>query len=160
MTKIFLGLGSNLGNKEENIKKAIEELSKIFSSVKVAPLYISKAWGVTEQPDFINTAVSAETDSDPEDLLKTVKDIEKIVGRVETFRWGPREIDIDILLYGDQVFTSENLQIPHAGIHERDTVLVPLLELDGDLVHPVLRLSLKQILNDFPEEKRSIVKQI
>lgn len=156
MTKIFLGLGSNLGNKEEHIRKAIEELSKIFLNVKVAPLYISKAWGVTEQPDFINTAVSTETDLDPETLLTTIKEIEKSVGRVETFRWGPREIDIDIIFYGDKIYKSENLQIPHAGAHERDSVLIPLLALEPTYLHPIFNKSIEQLLSEIPQDSRSI----
>lgn len=160
MIKIFLGLGSNLGNKEENINNAINELSKIIFNVKVAPLYISKAWGITDQPDFINTSVSGETDMKPVALLQFVKNVEEKVGRVETYRWGPREIDIDILLYGNQVYEDDTLQIPHAGLHERDTALVPLLELDAALIHPVLQKSMQQILNEFPADKRSIVKKL
>lgn len=160
MTKIFLGLGSNLGNKEENINTAITELSKIILNVKKAPLYISKAWGITDQPNFINTVVSGETDMEPQVLLKFVKNVEEKVGRVETFRWGPREIDIDILLYGELVYEDATLQIPHAGLHERDTALVPLLVLDTALIHPLLQKGIQQLLNELPNEKRSIVRQL
>jgi 2-amino-4-hydroxy-6-hydroxymethyldihydropteridine diphosphokinase len=134
--RVFLGLGSNLGNRLENIFKALEELSRIGKVERVSTVYESPPWGVENQPSFLNCVVELRTDSEPEDLLKAVKEIEQKLGRVKRFHWGPREIDIDILLYGEEVVDETHLKIPHPFIQERDFVLFPLLELDESLKDP------------------------
>ncbi|RMA97570.1 2-amino-4-hydroxy-6-hydroxymethyldihydropteridine diphosphokinase [Hydrogenothermus marinus] len=152
MKKIFLGLGSNIGNKEENIKKAISLLSDFVFDIKLAKLYKSKAYGYENQDDFINTAIVGYTNLQPEELLKKLKEIEEKVGRKKRFHWGPREIDIDILFYEDLIFKSENLEIPHPRIYERDFVLKPLVDLEPDFIHPVLNKSVKQLLEELEEK--------
>lgn len=154
--KVFLALGSNVGDCKANIAEAVEKLSEKVSNIKVAPLFISKAVGYTDQPDFHNTALVGETDLKPEELLDFVKSIEQEVGRVYRFRWGPREIDIDIIFYGDQVYKSERLEIPHPRMHERDFVLVPLVALEPELVHPKLGKSVQKLLSQLPRENYSI----
>jgi 2-amino-4-hydroxy-6-hydroxymethyldihydropteridine diphosphokinase len=156
MTQIFLGLGSNMGEKAENIAKAINFLQEKIINVSAAPLYDSKAWGVTDQPDFINTAVRGETELSPEELLTFVKAVEQRVGRIERYHWGPREIDIDILFYGDQIYQREKLQIPHAGVQDRDSVLVPMCDLAPNHMHPVSHQTMAQLLAVLPAELRSI----
>lgn len=156
MTKVFLGLGSNMGDKVGNIARAINFLQEKIINLVAAPLYDSKAWGVTDQPDFINTAAMGETALSPEELLVFVKQVEKRVGRIERFRWGPREIDVDILFYGDLIYQTEKLQIPHIGVQDRDSVLVPLFNLAPDFRHPVLQRTVSQMLAALRVEKRSI----
>nr|WP_297890138.1 2-amino-4-hydroxy-6-hydroxymethyldihydropteridine diphosphokinase [Sulfurihydrogenibium sp.] len=148
LNRVFLGLGSNLGNREENLKKAIELLSEKINIIKLSKIYETKPVGVENQPDFLNMALIGETDIDHISMFSFIKEVEKKVGRVERYRWGPREIDIDILFYNDLIFHSENLQIPHPRLHERDFVLKPLMDLNPDFVHPVLKKSIKEIYKD------------
>lgn len=136
MTEVYLALGANVGDRQANIEQAVELLGEKIQHIKVASLMETKAVGYTDQPDFLNTVVSGETDLNPEELLKYIKNIEQQVGRVKTFRWGPREIDIDIIFYGDQTYKSEHLTIPHPEYQNRDFVLKPLVELNSDLKDP------------------------
>ncbi len=151
MEKIFLGLGSNLGQRKENIKKAIKLLAQNINNIKVASFFVSKPVGITDQPHFVNTALIGFTDLSVTDLLKFVKSVEKAVGRKERYRWGPREIDIDILFYGNLVLETENLIVPHPRLHERDFVLKPLLELEPEFVHPVFNKTLRELYMDLKE---------
>ena len=136
--KIFLGLGSNLGNREKNIINAVDEISGLVNQLDCAPLYETKPWGVEEQPLFLNTAVSGEYDREPSDLLDAIMNIEKKLGRnrENEVRWGPRVIDIDILLFGKRIIHSEPLVVPHPRLKERMFVLLPLLDLEPQAVEP------------------------
>jgi len=138
MNEVYLGLGSNVGDRLLNLNKAIELLSEKIQILKKSKIYISKAVGYTDQPDFYNMVLYGKTDLSPEELFNFIKDVEKNVGRVYRFHWGPREIDIDILFYNDLVYKSDKLNIPHPRLHERDFVLLPLIELNPKLFHPVL----------------------
>jgi len=138
MNEVYLGLGSNVGDRLLNLNKAIELLSEKIQILKKSKIYISKAVGYTDQPDFYNMVLYGKTDLSPEELFNFIKDVEKNVGRVYRFHWGPREIDIDILFYNDLVYKSDKLDIPHPRLHERDFVLLPLIELNPKLFHPVL----------------------
>ena len=147
MTEVYLALGSNVGDSQANIEKAVELLGKPLEDIKCAPVYRSKAVGYTDQPDFLNTAVSGQTDLTPEELLKAVKEIEAEVGRTASFRWGPREIDIDIIFYGDQIIKSEHLTVPHPEYSKRDFVLKHLLDLNPSLKDPESAQSIKQVMS-------------
>jgi 2-amino-4-hydroxy-6-hydroxymethyldihydropteridine diphosphokinase len=138
MNEVYLGLGSNLGDRLLNLNKAIELLSEKIQILKKSKIYVSKAVGYTDQPDFYNMVLYGKTDLSPKELFNFIKDVEKNVGRVYRFHWGPREIDIDILFYNDLVYKSDKLNIPHPRLHERDFVLLPLIELNPKLFHPVL----------------------
>jgi len=138
MNEVYLGLGSNVGDRLLNLNKAIELLSEKIQILKKSKIYISKAVGYTDQPDFHNMVLYGKTDLSPEELFNFIKDVEKNAGRVYRFHWGPREIDIDILFYNDLVYKSDKLNIPHPRLHERDFVLLPLIELNPKLFHPVL----------------------
>jgi len=138
MNEVYLGLGSNVGDRLLNLNKAIELLSEKIQILKKSKIYISKAVGYTDQPDFHNMVLYGKTDLSPEELFNFIKDVEKNVGRVYRFHWGPREIDIDILFYNDLVYRIDKLNIPHPRLHERDFVLLPLIELNPKLFHPVL----------------------
>ena len=137
--KVYLGLGSNLGDRISNLKRAVEGLEKTgeISLLSSSSYYETKPAGFEAQPKFINMAIKIETSLHPVKLLDTVKKIEKEIGRAESFRWGPRNIDIDILLYGDETVKEPELEIPHPRMEERAFVLVPLSEIGGDAKHPL-----------------------
>lgn len=147
--RVFLGLGSNLGDKKANLEKAISELGK--AGVKIArrsSFYITRGAGPVNQPNFLNACLEASTKLPPEKLLKVVKKIEKDCGRVEVERWGPRVIDIDILLYDALEIESPDLVIPHPFLKRRDFVLVPLSELDPNLLYPGNDVTVTQLLDE------------
>ncbi len=140
MVKIYLALGSNVGDRKKNIKKAIDLLSKEIKDVKVASLYETEPVGYINQPKFINTALEGYTNLSPDELLKFCQDVEKKVGRIYRFKWGPREIDIDILLYGNFKIDKPNLKIPHPLMLERDFVMKPLKELNPNITEEIMRI--------------------
>lgn len=133
---ILIGLGSNVGDRQQNIITAIQALSKHteITIEKVSALYETKPVGVTNQPDFLNGAISIHTTLAPLSLLAVCLDVECQMGRVRHERWGPRNIDIDILSYHSLVIRDEVLQLPHPRLHERAFVLVPLEEIASDVM--------------------------
>lgn len=156
MANIYLALGSNVGDSKEYIEQAIKLLSEKIDSIVRAPLYISKAVGYEDQADFVNTAVSGVSDMSPEELLAFVKGIEQAVGRIERFRNGPREIDIDIIFYDDLIMDDPALTIPHSRFAERDFVLRPLCDLAPDFVDPRSRRTLTILMSELPESQQVI----
>jgi len=134
----YLSLGSNMGDREANVRKALDHLATNprIRVMKVSSLYETAPIGVTDQNDFFNAVALIETDLDPTDLLDAILDIEKIVGRVRNLRWGPRVIDIDILLYDDVEINTPELTIPHPEMMNRAFVLIPLAEIAPDLELP------------------------
>ncbi len=142
----YIGIGSNLGNREDNCKEAIRLLKENGIVVKKqSSMYETEPWGVKDQPKFINMAIEIETDKKPEELLSVLKNIEKQIGRTETIKWGPRIIDLDILLYDDLILDLPELKIPHPLMHERDFVLKPLSEIAPDKRHPVIGKTVKEM---------------
>lgn len=145
---VYIGIGSNLGNREENCLKAIRLMEEQgIKVVKRSSLYETEPWGVKDQPMFINMVIEAETELTPQELLRVLKSIESAMGRVETKRWGPRLIDLDILFYDDMILDTPELRIPHPYIHERPFVLRPLGEIAPELEHPVLKKKIKELMN-------------
>jgi 2-amino-4-hydroxy-6-hydroxymethyldihydropteridine diphosphokinase len=147
MAIVYIGIGSNTGNKEENCLNAINLLSARGIPVRRrSSLYETEPWGVKDQPSFVNATVEAETDLTPQELIVALKSIEKEMGRQETYRWGPRAIDLDILLYNDLVIDEPDLTIPHPYLHQREFVLKPLSEIAPDKIHPVLKKTIRTLL--------------
>lgn len=148
--KVYIGLGSNLGDREHYLRCAIESLRKTeeFTVQRVSRLYETEPVGNTKQPFFLNAVLEGQTSLSPKTLLATLKEIEKVLGRVHREKWGPREIDLDLLFYGDQVIQETDLTVPHPHLHERDFVLVPLSELCATWIHPTLRKSIGELLTE------------
>jgi 2-amino-4-hydroxy-6-hydroxymethyldihydropteridine diphosphokinase len=147
MAIAYIGIGSNLGNRQENCLRAIELLQKKGIIVtKRSSLYKTEPWGVKDQPRFINMAIEIDTSLEPKELLKILKNIEKELGREKSSKWGPRIIDLDILLFDDIILNENNLKIPHPLMQERDFVLRPLCEIAPDIYHPLLKLSMYELM--------------
>ena len=134
--EVYLGLGGNLGDPPANFRKALELLTACSKVLKVSKLYRSKPYGFSEQPDFYNAAVQVSTKLDPLDLLVQLQEVEKELGKKVIRENGPRIIDLDLLLYGDETLNLPDLQLPHPGILKRDFVLRPLHDLNPSLSHP------------------------
>lgn len=149
MNKVYLGLGSNVGNKVDNIQNVIDFFCKDqrFTEVKSSSLYETVPYGEIEQDNFVNSAIGFSTKLTLEELFVLTKELEKQGGRIKRKTWGPREIDIDILLYGDSIIKNDHLSIPHKDLLNRDFVLVPLLEVNDKLVHPIEKKKIKSFLS-------------
>jgi 2-amino-4-hydroxy-6-hydroxymethyldihydropteridine diphosphokinase len=148
--RVFIGLGSNLGDRHGRIGTALKLLDEHpqITLERHTDFVETEPWGVRDQPAFLNAVACITTTLKPHDLLSELKRIEKKLGRVERDqKWGPREIDLDILLFGDLVIRTDNLVIPHAQLTERPFVLSQLLEIEENTVHPVHRVPLRSFLN-------------
>ncbi len=146
-TTAYLGLGSNLGNRQENLAQAVKGLSSgtDISVLRTSGIYDTAPWGMTGQPNFLNMVVKIYPHLSPHRLLDRAKELEIESGREPSPRFGPRLIDVDILLYGNCVVDEPDLKIPHASLHLRAFVLVPLAELAPAAVHPVVGSTIAQL---------------
>jgi len=142
---VFLALGSNLGDRLANLEAATHSLQPALHILARSPVYETAPWGYTDQPDFLNQVIKAKTTLPPEQLLTILKSIEATLGRTPTIRYGPRTIDLDILLYDELVMETPQLTIPHPRLAERAFVLYPLADLAPDLRHPVSGSTVRQL---------------
>ena len=135
MLKYFLSLGSNIEPKIQYMQTALDKLSKYGTIIKKSDIYQTKAWGERNQPDFYNAMIEFDSDLQPKILLEKIKQIEKDTGRTQTYFWGPREIDIDIIFCQDQTLNETDLKIPHPEYTRRRFILEPIIEIDEDYSH-------------------------
>jgi 2-amino-4-hydroxy-6-hydroxymethyldihydropteridine diphosphokinase len=152
-TDAYIALGSNLGDRELNLLRAVAEIGKLPDSLVsgLSPFYETSPVGVTDQPAFFNAVLRLSSALTPQELLHCLQRIEnEIFSRSRPVRWGPRTMDIDLLLYGDQIFSTDELTIPHPRMAERRFVLEPLCMLAPDLIHPVLGRSMFELLAELP----------
>ena len=148
----YLGLGSNVGDREEHLREAIERLRAVMNVLRVSPVYETDPVEFAEQRRFLNLVVEAETELFPMQLLTRTARVERELGRVRTVENGPRTIDIDILLYGKAVVRSGRLEIPHPRMAERRFVLAPLADLAPELRHPATGRTVREMLDAAPEQ--------
>ncbi len=152
----YLGLGSNLGDKQANLKESIEHLNKTnnLNVSKISSVYLTEPMGVTRQPDFYNMVVQVKTLMTPLNILKRAKEIEYTMGRQPNSHFKPRPIDIDILLFGDSEIDTLELLIPHSRLTKRAFVLTPILELEPELIHPTSFKPLKEYLGEIADSQK------
>lgn len=149
MANVFLLLGSNLGDKIGQLTKARQQISRLIGPIITASsVYKTAAWGEENQDDFLNQVVLVNTELQPYEVLNIAQNIEKQEGRIRQERWGPRTLDIDILLWDDKVVANPDLKIPHPEIPDRRFTLVPLAEIAPLLVHPIYQKTIKNLLED------------
>lgn len=153
---VYIGLGSNIGDRIGFIQQAVKMLAD-YNEIKVletSSFYETEPYGFKDQAWFINAAVKISTTLTPVELLRICQHIEDKLGRKRTIKWGPRVIDMDILTYGDEIIADDILTIPHSGTYDRACCIVPLLEIADDFIHPVMQKSIDEIYQnlEFPEE--------
>lgn len=151
----YIGIGSNVGDKLHHCERAISEILKIdrHKLLVKSSLFKTQPIGYTSQDWFVNGVIKIETDLEAHQLLQTLKGIESQLGRAETFRWGPRTIDLDILFFDDIEIHTKELQIPHPLIQDRQFVLIPMAEIDRNLIHPVFKKTVRELLDNFKEDQ-------
>lgn len=147
MSKVWIALGSNMGDGRKNLDEAVENMNKNGVKVEKISTYIeTEPYGYTEQDNFVNAVCIAETELSPRELLKTLLAIELEMGRVRLIRWGPRIIDLDILFYEDLIIDEEDLKVPHIEIQKRSFVLEPMDKISPEKVHPVFKKTVHELL--------------
>lgn len=143
---VYLALGSNVGERATHLQTALAAMPPKVRPLVQSPIYETPPWGYAEQPAFLNMVIQAETELPPLELLKFLKALEVEVGRTPSFRYGPRQIDLDILFYDDLVLETPELSLPHPRLHERAFVLVPLADVAPSLCHPLLHQTVTEML--------------
>lgn len=148
MNKAYLLLGSNEGDRLQWLSKGVDLIRNSSTVTEVSAIYSTAAWGIEDQPDFLNIAIAISTPLAPLELLQEVLSIEQTLGRQRTIKWGQRILDIDILFYNDDVIKEPNLSVPHPFIQYRRFALAPMNDIAPQLIHPILNKSIQQLLQD------------
>lgn len=144
--EVYLGIGTNLGNRQEHLGKALFYIDRLLGKIiSQSSIYETQPWGVSEQPDFLNMVIKVQTYQSPKNTLITILAIEQFMGRVRIEKWNSRLIDIDLLFYGNSRINESELIVPHPHISERNFVLMPLNEIAADFIHPVLGLTVNEL---------------
>ncbi|MEM7008076.1 MAG: 2-amino-4-hydroxy-6-hydroxymethyldihydropteridine diphosphokinase [Thermodesulfobacteriota bacterium] len=156
MSLVYISIGSNLGDRIENCKKAIDEMGAFSKVVKVSSFYETEPVGKEDQPEFINLAAEIDTELPPYELLSELNKIEHKLGRERHEKWEPRIIDLDIIFYDDLLSKNDGLQIPHPRAHLRRFVLEPICEIDPEFVHPEYKLTVSELLKNINDDKAVI----
>lgn len=146
----YLSLGSNVGDRVRNLREAVDRIGELGEVVAVSSLYETEPVEFTDQPWFLNSAIALETDLAPQELMSRLLEIERTMGRERTQIKGPRKIDIDVILFEDQVIDRPELTVPHPAMHERRFVLEPLAEIAAEARHPVTKKSVREMLLELP----------
>lgn len=159
MSRAHIGLGSNLGDPPAQIRVALEALERFGTVTARSSLYATPPVG-PPQPSYVNAAATLETELAPEALLAMLKRLESELGRVQSPRWGPRFIDLDLLLYDDRILQSTLLTLPHPELHRRGFVLVPLVEIAGNALHPALGQTIAQLLTALSPREVAAIRRL
>ena len=147
--KLVLGLGSNLGNRYAYIYQAVLQIQHVLENKgQLSNIYCSPPWGETNQPSFLNAAFVVETQENVEFCFRSIKSIEKNLGRKHVKRWGPRCVDIDILFFNDDIISTDQLKVPHKNIAQRAFVLAPLVDIIPNFVHPSAKKTMSELLDE------------
>ncbi len=156
MTLVYLGLGSNKGERISYINNALAQIGLIENTriTKSSSVYETEPWGVEGQEDYLNSVIEIETSLKPDVLLRELKGIEKSIGRIENKRWSEREIDIDLLFYGDEIIENDFMKVPHPQIECRRFVLTPMNEIAPGFIHPVFKKSISELLKETKDSLR------
>ncbi len=149
MNSVYILLGGNLGDRENNLFRATQQLSEQIGTItRTSLLYETAAWGVENQPNFLNQVILVESTINAEEILSINQAIEKYLGRKRYQKWHERTIDIDILYFNNEIINQENLTVPHPYLHERKFTLAPLVEISNNFVHPIFKKSNEQLLHE------------
>ena len=152
MNNVVLLLGTNVGDRPGNLKKALQEINIMLGqTIQQSSVYETAPWGNTEQEIFLNRVVIIQSEINAEEMMDRILRIENEMGRVRTMKWEPRIMDIDILFFNNEIILTKNLIVPHPNLHERKFTLMPLAELMPDFVHPVLKKTIAEILLDLDD---------
>ena len=150
--KVFISLGSNIGDRENFLIRALDTLPNEIHITKRSSIYETDPWGFEDQGDFLNQVVEVETSLNPHELMEVLKDIEADMGREKNFKYGPRKIDLDILFLDDEIIHDEDLVIPHPMVPDRPFVLIPLNEIAPDFIHPESGKSVSELTENISKK--------